>query len=76
MDYLNEELVKLRINFPKDVSPQLHEVNEYVQKANTNLNSISGELTRLKKKQEAITIFICIGLFMIAIIGFIVLFFK
>lgn len=76
MDYLNEEIVKLRISLPKDLSPKLNDIDEQVRKINTSLSSISEGFTTLKKQQEQNTIYIRIGLFLIAILGFVLLFFK
>jgi uncharacterized protein YhaN len=76
MDYLNEEIVKLRIGLPQDVSPQFSEVNEQVRKINNSINSISEEFAQLKKRQVQNSIYVRVGLFLIAVIGFIVLVFK
>lgn len=76
MDYLNEELLKLRVSLPKDVSPKFNAVEEQILKMSNILSSVSKELTQLKKQQSQNTIYIRIGLFLIAAIGFILLIFK
>ena len=73
LDFLNEELIKLRINLPKDVSPQFNEINAQVKKVNQSIDAISTEFTLLKKKQEKNTIYIRIGFFLIVTISLILL---
>lgn len=76
MDYLNEEFVKLRISLPKDVSPKFNDIDEQMQKINASLILISEEFAKLKNQQKKNTIYIRIGLFLIALFGFILLIFK
>lgn len=76
MDYLNEEFVKLRISLPKDVSPKFNDIDGQLQKISTSFILISEEFTKLKKQQEKNTIYIRLGWFLIALLGFIVLIFK
>jgi len=76
MDYLKEELAKLRVSLPKDVSPEFNDLEEQLLKISNILSSVSIELTQLKKQQSQNTVFIRIGLFLIAAIGFILLIFK
>ena len=73
LDFLNEELIKLRINLPKDVSPQFNEINAQIKKVNQSIDAISTEFTLLKKKQEKNTVYIKIGFYLILAVGLILL---
>lgn len=76
MDHLIEEFVRLKISLLKDVSPKFNDVDEQVQKLNASLILISEDFAKQKKQQEENTIYIRIGLFLIALLGFILLIFK
>lgn len=76
LDYLNEEIVKLRVSLPKDVSPKFNDLEGQVSKTNETLSLISNEITQLKKQQLQNRMYIRIGLFLIAALGFILLIFR
>lgn len=73
---LNEDFTKLKGSLLSEESSKLDDIKKQITSIKNSLSSISEEVSQLKKQQTHNKTYIRIGLYLIAILAFILLIFK
>ena len=72
-EFLNKEIVNLKINYPKDLSPKLIELEKKIDELNMSYSSMLNEIFQIKQ-QLINKIYILIGLILVVTFVFISLY--
>lgn len=72
-EFLNKEIVKLKINYPKDLTPKLIELEKKIDELNMSYSSMLNEIFQIKQ-QLINKIYILIGLILVVTFVFISLY--